>query len=107
MTLSEKNFYGTLVVKFMTQKISAAEETQLHDWVSKDEDCLVLFENLIDDNNQRWAQQWFYEADVKTTGVKWKKKSGWYKPETKSLRDFYLVMLAVFAFLFIVYLVLK
>ena len=107
MSLAEKNAFGTLVVKFMTGKINAAEDQQLHEWLCDSEDHLFLFENLIDDINQKWAQKWFYEADVSTKGVKWKKIYGWYRPETKSLADFYIVMAVVCAFLILIYIVLE
>ena len=107
MTSAEKLYYGSLIAKFMANRASAEEEKVLHDWMCEDDENMKLFENLIDDFNQGWAKKWFYVAGVSTKGVKWKKKDGWYKPETKNIADLYIVMLVVFAFLLLVYLVLK
>ena len=107
LSLHEQLKYGSLIVKFMTYHINVQEEIELHEWVVKDQRNMSLFENLIDDNNQEWAKKWFYNAGVSTRGIKWKKKDGWYKPETKNICDFYILMAGVFVFLLIVYLVLE
>lgn len=107
MTLKDKFEFGTLVVKFMTGKISVSEEQMLDELLCENHDKLVLFENLIDENNQQWAREWFYRADVITQGIKWKTGKTWYRPETKSERDYFIILLAVLVYLAFVWFVLE
>jgi len=107
MTSAEKLYYGSLIANFLAYRITAEEEKILHEWVCADDENMDLFESLIDDMNQEWAKKWFYVAGVSTRSIKWKKRDGWYKPETKAIADFYIVMAVVFAFLLLVYFVLE
>lgn len=99
--------YGTLIAKLMRDKISKEEAQELDVWLLKSDANMKLFEALINDYKADWAKGWFRAAGVSYRGVKWKKVTGWYKPEHKNVWDFYVVMAVVFAFLIIVYLVLE
>lgn len=99
--------YGTLIAKLMRDKITDSEAQELDEWILKSESNMKLFETLINDYKADWAKGWFRAAGVSYRGIKWKKVTGWYKPEHKNVWDFYVVMAVVFLFLVIVYFVLE
>lgn len=103
MTKHEANKYGTLIVKLMRDKLTEEEAVELDEWLVKEEENMYLFECLINEYKQEWARRWFRSAGVSTRGIRWKDVTGWYKPEDKNVWDFYIVMIAVFLYLLLVY----
>lgn len=102
-----KEQFVTLTGSEWTGLLLAEKPGELDEWVCANEENMKLFEDLTNDFKSKWAKQWFAEAGVNTRFIKWKNMDGWYKPETKSLVDFYILMAVVFAVMAGVYLILK
>ena len=105
--MTENQKYGTLIAKLMRDNLSHDEEKELDDWVTSDKQNMQLFLKLINGFNARWARRWFREAGVSTRDIKWKNTEGWYKPEQKGLRNFYILAALVFVVMLGVFLLLK
>ncbi|MEP7257680.1 MAG: hypothetical protein ABI687_04820 [Flavitalea sp.] len=107
MITGDRYTYGTLIAKFMGNRINAQEEKELDEWICMDDDNMKLFEDLTNDFHARWAKQWFKEAGVKTPSIKWRDRSGWYRPDPNPRRGFYIVTGITAAVMIILYIVFK
>jgi hypothetical protein len=105
--MTEEHIYGRLIAKLMSDKITQEESAQLEKWICENDQNMRLFEDLINDWKWKWAKQWFKNHGIDTRSIKWKDPDGWYKPDKKNLRDFYIVMAVMFLFLVLVYFVLE
>ncbi|MEO8584022.1 MAG: hypothetical protein ABI415_09515 [Flavitalea sp.] len=105
--MTNQNKYGMLIARSMGNRISPEEEKELDAWLAESDENMRLFEDLTNDNKSEWAKQWFKEAGVKTGFIKWKKMGGWYTPEWKVQRDYYIICAMVALGMLGVYLLLK
>jgi hypothetical protein len=105
--MTEHQVYGELIARLMSDKITEKESAQLEQWICENDSNMKLFEDLINDWKWKWAKQWFTDRGIDTSAIKWKNPDGWYKPDKKAMRDFYIVMAVVFVFLVLVYFVLE
>lgn len=99
--------YGSLIAKLMRDKITNEEAQELDAWILKSDRNMKLFEALINDYKADWAKSWFKAAGINYRGIKWKKVTGWYKPEHKNVWDFYVVIAVVLLVMVGVYFLLE
>ncbi|MEO8583652.1 MAG: hypothetical protein ABI415_07635 [Flavitalea sp.] len=99
--------YGSLIARFLADKITPQEEVLLDEWLKESNENLQMFEHLINPWKAMWAKQWFKDAGIKTRGIKWKNMDGWYKPETPAEQVYYILAGVVFLVMVGVYLLIK
>lgn len=102
--MTEQHTYGRLIAKLMSDKITENESAQLETWICASDKNMKLFEDLINEWKWKWAKQWFSDHGIDTRKIKWKNPDGWYRPDKKSMKDFYIVMAVMFLVLVLVYL---
>ncbi|MBO9571859.1 MAG: helix-turn-helix transcriptional regulator [Chitinophagaceae bacterium] len=78
----DKFVYGTLIARFMGDRLTLKQRIKLDEWLLADEAHLQLFEDLTDEDRSEFAQQFFNEAEVDFRFVKWKKEGGWQETDT-------------------------